>query len=91
MSCDWSSYKIRSIQEAADDAKENSAQALGEVRRLKAQFDQIQRDHERILRNQEQILAALGKLSSAVEAMHEEMYPRAETTKPALKAPGAGG
>ena len=91
MSCDWSSYKIRTIQEAAEEAQQNARDAVRDIGRLKEQFDRIEADHRRILQNQERILSALDKLSGSVGAMHEEMYPKAETIKPALKPPGAPG
>lgn len=89
MSCDWSSYKIRDIQSAADDAKKNAAEALRETRALKEQFERVQRDQREIMQNQQRILQALDRLSGEVKAMHDELYPKAENTKPALKAPGA--
>lgn len=89
MSCYYSSSRASQTASDARSAKENAERALRETKRLKEQFDAIQKDQAEILKNQRQILQHFADVAAAVQQMREEMYPTVKNTKPVLKKPSA--
>jgi hypothetical protein len=85
---EWSYYDKDSIIRDAKSAKQDSAEALREIKALKEQFALYTRQQKQVMEQQEAILKALVNLGAAVGGMHAEMYPQVEDTKkPSLKDP----
>ncbi len=87
MSCYYSSSRASQTASDAREAKDNAARALRETKKLKEQFDAIQKDQAEILKNQRMILQQFADVAAAVQQMREEMYPTVKNTKPAMKEP----
>lgn len=90
MSCYYSSSRASQTASDAREAKDNASKALRETKKLKEQFDAIQKDQAEILKNQRAILQQFADVAAAVRQMREEMYPTVQSTKPALKKMAAG-
>jgi len=89
MSCYYSSSRASQTASDARAAKDNADRALRETKKLKEQFDTIQKDQAEILKNQRMILQQFSDVAAAVQQMRAEMYPTVKNTKPAMKKPSA--
>lgn len=90
MSCYYSSSRASQTASDARAAKDNADRALRETKKLREQFDAIQKDQAEILKNQRAILQQFANVAASVQQMREEMYPTVQNTKPALKKATAG-
>lgn len=90
MSCYYSSSRASQTASDARAAKDNADRALRETKKLKEQFDAIQKDQAEILQNQREILQQFADVAAAVRQMRADMYPTVKNTKPALKKMTAG-
>ena len=90
MSCYYSSSRASQTANDARDAKDSAGKALRETKKLKEQFDAIQKDQAEILKNQRAILQQFADVAAAVRTMREEMYPSVKNTKPTFKKMTAG-
>lgn len=87
MSCYYSSSRASAAANDARAAKDNAERAVRETKKLKEQFDKIQKDQAKVLENQKALLTQFADIAAAVQQMREEMYPSVKSTKPALKKP----
>ena len=92
---EWSYYDKDNVVRNTKATKDDTSKALREIAALRQEFQQFARDQKAVAENQrvimqqqQEIVRTLAALKSAVDAMHDEMYPQVEDTKkPGLKKP----